>query len=61
VGINPLLVIFTIVAAGEIAGILGIFIAVPILVLITAIVTFIRNNFSYVRVEGEPDRIIIKE
>ncbi|MCL6472067.1 MAG: AI-2E family transporter [Firmicutes bacterium] len=61
VGINPLLILFAIVAGGELAGIVGIFLAVPTLVVVTNILRFIRDNFKYERVEGGPDRIIIKQ
>ncbi len=60
VGLNPLLIIFSIIAGGEIAGIVGIFLAVPALVIIANVVRFIQENFSYERVEGAPDRIVIK-
>lgn len=61
VGLNPLLILFAIVAGGELAGIVGIFLAVPTLVVVTNILRFIRDNFEYERVEGGPDRIIIKQ
>ncbi|MBE0446620.1 MAG: AI-2E family transporter [Actinobacteria bacterium] len=60
-GVNPLLTILAIIAGAEVAGIIGIFLAVPILVTIATIIIFIRDNFSYVRVKGEPDRVVIKE
>lgn len=60
VGLNPLLVIFAIIAGAEIAGILGIFLAVPILALLVSIIRFVRANFEYERVEDQPDRIIVK-
>lgn len=60
VGLNPLLVIFAIIAGAEIAGILGIFLAVPILALLVSIIRFIRSNFDYERLEDQPDRIVVK-
>lgn len=61
VGLNPLVMFFGIIAGGEIAGILGIFLAVPTLVVIASILRFITENFAYVRVEDGPDRIIIRQ
>ncbi len=61
VGLNPLLIIFSIIAGGELAGIVGIFLAVPTLVVIVNIIKFILDNFSYERIEEAPDRIVIKK
>jgi len=60
-GINPLLIILAIIAGGEIAGIIGIFLAVPILVVIVTLFRFIRDNFEYVRAEPGPDKISVKD
>lgn len=61
IGLNPLLILFSIVAGAEIAGILGILLAVPLLVIFITIIGFIRENFDYERVEDGPDRIIVKD
>jgi len=61
VGLNPLLIMFGIIAGGEIAGIVGIFLAVPVLVVVSNIIRFISHNFNYERVKDGPDRIIIRK
>lgn len=61
VGLNPLLIMFAIIAGGEIAGIVGVFLAVPFLAVVSNIIRFVSDNFSYERVKGEPDRIVIRK
>lgn len=61
VGLNPLLIIFGIVAGGEIAGIIGIFLAVPAMVVVYNVIRFILDNFYYEHVKDGPDRIVIKK
>jgi len=61
VGLNPLLILFSIIAGAELAGILGILLAVPLLVILITIVRFIRENFDYQRVEDGPDKLIVKD
>lgn len=59
--LNPLLILFSIVAGAELAGILGILLAVPLLVIFVTIFRFARENFSYERVEDGADRLVVKD
>ncbi|MHB8841034.1 MAG: AI-2E family transporter [Candidatus Aquicultor sp.] len=61
VGLNPLLIMFAIIAGGEIAGIVGVFLAVPTLAIVANVIKFISNNFSYERVKDGPDRLVIRK
>ncbi|HEY3373897.1 MAG TPA: AI-2E family transporter [Candidatus Aquicultor sp.] len=61
VGLNPLIIFFGIIAGGELGGIVGIFLAVPVLVFVSNILRFIRDNFKYERVPDGLDRISIKK
>ncbi len=61
VGLNPLLIMFAIIAGGEIGGIVGVFLAVPVLAIVSNIIRFITDNFYYERVKDGPDRIVIKK
>lgn len=61
IGLNPLLILFSIIAGAELAGILGILLAVPLLVIIITIVRFARENFDYERVEDGTDKLIVKD
>lgn len=60
-GLNPLLVVLAIIAGAEIAGVIGIFLAVPVLVAFITIAGFIRDNFTYVRVEDGLDKVWVKK
>ena len=58
--LNPLVVILSLLAGAELGGILGLILAVPIVVFISSLVSFIEQNFQYVRTENEPDRITLR-
>ncbi|MDI6717309.1 MAG: AI-2E family transporter, partial [Actinomycetota bacterium] len=61
VRLNPILILFAIIAGGEIAGIIGVFLSVPVLVILSSIAKFLSDNFSYEREEQGPDRIVVKK
>jgi len=61
VRLNPILILFAIIAGGEIAGIIGVFLSVPVLVILSSIAKFLSDNFSYEREEHGPDRIVVKK
>lgn len=58
--LNPLVVILSLLAGAELGGILGLILAVPIVVVISSLVSFIEQNFQYVRTETGPDRITLR-
>jgi predicted PurR-regulated permease PerM len=60
VEINPLAVLLVLLVGGELLGILGIILAVPIFVILRSTYFFVRENFAYIRSKEGPDRIVVK-
>jgi predicted PurR-regulated permease PerM len=61
VEINPLVVLLVLLVGGELLGILGIILAVPVFVILRGTYLFVRDNFAYIRSNEGPDRIVVKE
>ncbi|MDI6817345.1 MAG: AI-2E family transporter [Actinomycetota bacterium] len=59
-GLNPLVIILSLLAGAELGGILGLILAVPIVVFFSSLVAFTQQNFRYVRAKTGPDRITLR-
>lgn len=58
--VNPLIIIFALIAGAEIRGIVGMLVAIPLVALGNVIFQFVTTNFRYYRIE-EGDHLGIKK
>lgn len=59
--INPLAVLLLLLIGGELGGLFGLFLAVPVFIILRSIQRFIRDNLSYVSSSTGLDRIVLRE